>query len=80
LFFYATGETIGYIKQVQRRQDLPVDYVPFEDWEDFQIISRDLKTNGALIVVLRRKNGLSDDPAMKKKNTLINTIKQLITS
>lgn len=66
LVFYATGETIGYIKQVQKRQDLPVDYVPFEDWEDFLIISRDLKTNDALIVVLSRKNGLSYDPIMKK--------------
>lgn len=66
LVFYATEDTIGYIKQVQKRQDLLVDYVLFEDWEDFLITSRDLKTNDALIVVLSRKNGLSYDPIMKK--------------
>ncbi|MFN3996183.1 cation:proton antiporter [Algoriphagus sp.] len=72
LIFYGTEETLSYIKQVQKMQEISVQYVQFEDWEDFLIISRDLKSNDALVVILSRKNGLSFDPIMKKLPKYLN--------
>lgn len=72
LVFYGTEETISYIKEVPKIQDIAVQYIPFEDWEDFLIIARDLKTNDALVVILSRKNGVSYDSAMKKLPKYLN--------
>ncbi len=72
LVFYGTADTLDYIAQVQKKYELPVEYVPFEDWDDFLIISRDLKSNDALVVVLSRKNGESFDPVMNKLPKYLN--------
>jgi Kef-type K+ transport system membrane component KefB len=72
LIFYGSTETISYIKQVKKMQEISIQYVPFEDWEDFLIISRDLKANDALVVIMSRKNGISFDPVMKKLPKYLN--------
>ncbi|MFL0684167.1 MAG: cation:proton antiporter [Algoriphagus aquaeductus] len=72
LVFYGTNDTLDYIRQVQKMQEISVNYVPFADWDDFLIISRDLKSNDALVVVLSRKNGKSFDPIMKKLPKYLN--------
>jgi Kef-type K+ transport system membrane component KefB len=72
LVFYGTNDTLDYIRQVQKMQEISVNYVPFADWEDFLIISRDLKSNDALVVILSRKNGKSFDPVMKKLPKYLN--------
>lgn len=72
LVFYGTNDTLDYIRQVQKMQEISVSYVPFADWDDFLIISRDLKSNDALVVVLSRKNGKSFDPIMKKLPKYLN--------
>ncbi|MFN3759231.1 MAG: cation:proton antiporter [Algoriphagus aquaeductus] len=72
LVFYSTNDTLDYIRQVQKMQEISVSYVPFADWDDFLIISRDLKSNDALVVVLSRKNGKSFDPIMKKLPKYLN--------
>lgn len=77
LVFYGSDETISYIKQVPKMQEISVQYVPFEDWEDFLIISRDLKSNDALVVILSRKNGVSYDSVMKKLPKYLNNYFQM---
>lgn len=66
LIFYGEEETLKYIKQVQEKFSIEAGFVEFADWEDFLIISRDLKENDALIVVLSRKNSISYNPVMNK--------------
>lgn len=72
LVFYGTEETISYIKEVPKIQEISVQYIPFDDWDDFLIISRDLKTNDALVVILSRKNGVSFNSVMKKLPKYLN--------
>ena len=72
LVFYGAEETLKFIKQVQQRFSIEAGFVEFSDWEDFLIISRDLKENEALIVVLSRKNGVSFDPIMDKIPNYLN--------
>jgi Kef-type K+ transport system membrane component KefB len=72
LVFYGTEETISYIKQVPKMQEISVQYVLFADWDDFLIISRDLGSNDALVVILSRINGESYDPVMKKLPKYLN--------
>ena len=66
LVFFGSGETLKYIEQVQKKYSIKTGFVEFSDWEDFLIISRDLKEDDALMVVLSRKNGVSFDPVMDK--------------
>lgn len=66
LVFYGADETLKYIQQVQKKFSIEAGFVEFSDWEDFLIISRDLKENDALMVVLSRKNGVSFDPVMNR--------------
>lgn len=73
IVFYGSEETLSYIQQVKKMQDISVQYVIFEDWEDFLIISRDLKGNDALVVIMSRKMGLSFDPVMKKLPKYLNS-------
>ncbi|CAN5775207.1 hypothetical protein BH24BAC1_BH24BAC1_25700 [soil metagenome] len=49
-----------------------IEFVEFSDWDDFLIISRDLKPNDALIVVLSRPSGLSYNRAMDRVSRHLN--------
>ncbi|MCH7409085.1 cation:proton antiporter [Belliella sp. DSM 111904] len=66
LVFYASEETLGYIKQVQKKFSVEAEFKDFSDWDDFLIISKDLKDNDALIVVMSRRGGVSYSPYMEK--------------
>jgi Kef-type K+ transport system membrane component KefB len=72
LVFYASKETLQYIQQVQKKFSVEVEFVEFSEWEDFLIISKDLKENDALMVVMSRKNGVSYEPYMEKLPKYLN--------
>lgn len=72
LVFYGSNESLKYIKQVQKKFNAEVAFVEFSDWEDFLIISKDLKENDALVVVMSRKNGASYDVQMEKLPKYLN--------
>lgn len=72
LVFYATADALEYIKQVQSKFSIEASFVEFSDWEDFLIISREVKENHGLIVVMSRKNGPSYDPVMERLPKYLN--------
>lgn len=72
LVFYATADALDYIKQVQNKFSIEASFVEFSDWEDFLIISREVKDNHGLIVVMSRKNGPSYDPVMERLPKYLN--------
>ncbi|WP_291779563.1 cation:proton antiporter [Cecembia sp.] len=72
LVFYGSNEALKYIKQVHKKFSAEVAFVDFSDWEDFLIISKDLKENDALVVVMSRKNGASYDTQMEKLPKYLN--------
>jgi Kef-type K+ transport system membrane component KefB len=54
LVFYANENTIKVIKEIQSKHPIDADFKIFDDWNDFLIIARDLKTDDNLIIVLSR--------------------------
>ncbi len=59
LVFYATPETLKYIKQVHSMHPVESQFKEFEDWNDFLILSREIQKNDNLFIILSRKDKLS---------------------
>jgi Kef-type K+ transport system membrane component KefB len=72
LVFYASPQTIGYLKEVNSKHPLDAEFHEFTDWEDFLVLSREVKANDDLIIVLSRKNHLSYNPVMAKIPVYLN--------
>jgi Kef-type K+ transport system membrane component KefB len=72
LMFFGSNDTLKYIQQVHLKYSLEAEFVEFEDWDDFLIISKDLKEDDALVVIMSRKNGVSFDPIMEKLPKYLN--------
>ncbi len=66
LVFYASESTTILIKNLLLNYSFEVDFKIFDDWSDFLIISRDIKADDNLIIVLSRVNKPSYDENMKK--------------
>ncbi len=66
LVFYAGESTIKLIKSLLSKHAIEAEFKLFEDWSDFLIISRDVKINDNLIIVLSRVNKPSYNEHMMK--------------
>jgi Kef-type K+ transport system membrane component KefB len=54
LQFYGTDKTIKIIRDVYLKHPIDAEFRLFDDWNDFLIISRDIKIDDNLIIVLSR--------------------------
>ncbi len=72
LLFYATKQTLAYLKDVYSSSIVNAEYKVFKDWDDFLVLSRELKNDDNLIVVMSRKNHLSYHSKMAKMPTYLN--------
>ena len=72
LLFYATKQTLAYLKEVYSSSIVNAEYKVFKDWDDFLVLSRELKNDDNLIVVMSRKNHLSYHSKMAKMPTYLN--------
>lgn len=59
LVFYATEKCIDIIKRIQHKHPVEADFRVFDDWRDFLIVSRDVKIDDNLLIILSRINKLS---------------------
>jgi len=59
MIFYADNSALDYIKKIQKTHPVEAEFMPFENWDDFLIISRDIRTDDNLIIVLSRPENLS---------------------
>ncbi len=61
LHIYADSETLHSIKQINDAEATPrpITLVPFADWEEFLIFTREVKTDDLFIIVSSRKGHLS---------------------
>ena len=55
LVFYSTEQTLKYIKDVNKKHPIECEFNVFEDWDDFLILSRDVKPDDNLILILSRR-------------------------
>lgn len=66
LIFYGSPEVLQYARDMQRQQMIDCDFATFTDWEDFLILSRDMKPDDGMIIVMSRKDHPSYNSSMDK--------------
>jgi Kef-type K+ transport system membrane component KefB len=72
IVFYANESTLAYIKKIHLKHPIEADFNFFDDWNDFLIISRDIRTDDNLLIVLSRANKLSYHVNMSNIPTFLN--------
>lgn len=66
LVFFAKDTTIKILKDIQTKHPIDADFKIFDDWKDFLIISREIRMDDNLIIVLSRVNKPSYHENMAK--------------
>jgi hypothetical protein len=56
LLFYGTENTLRFIRDIHSKHPVEAEFKVFDDWNDFLILSRDIRLDDNLIIVLSRKN------------------------
>ncbi|MGN6401373.1 MAG: cation:proton antiporter, partial [Flavisolibacter sp.] len=66
--FHAADETINALKDLNQAsgKSIKLVFFTFSNWEDFLILSRELKTNDLFVIVSSRKGHISYNPQMEK--------------
>ncbi len=72
LVFYASPQTLQYIREIQAKHPVPCDFVEFFDWDDLLIVARDVHPNDNLIIVLSRKDQPSYHKNMRRIPAYLN--------
>ena len=54
IHFYASPQTLSFIEEVQKRYPIELKLNHFEEWDDFLIISREIKNDDNLAIVMSR--------------------------
>ena len=55
LVFYSSEQTLHYIKDVNKKHPVECEFNVFDDWDDFLILSRDVKPDDNLVLILSRR-------------------------
>ena len=72
LIFYSTEQTLKYIKDVNKNHPVECEFNVFEEWDDFLILSREVKANDNIVLVLSRKERPSYNVNMVKIPNYLN--------
>jgi Kef-type K+ transport system membrane component KefB len=72
LVFYSSEQTLHYIKDINAKHPVECDFRTFADWDDFLILSRDIKHDDNLILILSRKDRPSYHSNMLKIPVYLN--------
>jgi Kef-type K+ transport system membrane component KefB len=70
LVLYAAKQTLGYLKENYVLSS--AEYKVFKDWDDFLVLSREIKNDDNLIIVMSRKGHLSYHSKMAKIPSYLN--------
>jgi Kef-type K+ transport system membrane component KefB len=65
MIFYASEKTTGIIREIHTKHSIEAEFRVFDDWEDFLILSRSIKQNDGLIIVMSREKKPSYQAKMK---------------
>ncbi len=65
LLFYCHSKTIPIIKDIHTKHPIDADFKVFEEWDDFLILSREVKPDDCIIIVMSREKKLSYQNNMK---------------
>lgn len=77
LVFYAPSNTLNYIKSIHSKHPVEAVFNVFNDWADFLILSREVRNDDNLVIVLSRKDHASYHSSMSRIPHYLNTYFQL---
>jgi Kef-type K+ transport system membrane component KefB/nucleotide-binding universal stress UspA family protein len=77
LVFYAPRQTLSYIRSIHAKHPVEAEFNIFNDFNEFLILSRDIKSDDNLIVVMSRKNHASYHNIMPNIPVYLNKYFQL---
>lgn len=72
LLFYGTKKAIKIIRDVHSKHPIEAEFRIFDDWNDFLILSRDIKIDDNLVIILSRENKPSYHSNMAKVPDYLN--------
>lgn len=72
LIFYSSAETLNYIDNINQSHPIECEFIEFDDWDDFLILSRDMESNDSLFIVMSRKDHPSYHNQMSKIPNYLN--------
>ncbi len=72
IVFYCDKQTIEIIRDIRKKHPISCEYVEFNDWDNFLILSRDIKDDDNLIIIMSRKDRLSYHNYMVKMPVYLN--------
>jgi Kef-type K+ transport system membrane component KefB len=72
LVFYASRDTLKFIKEIQSKHPIECEFEDFHDWDDFLILARNFQNDDNLIIVLSRKDKPSFHHNMTKIPSYLN--------
>lgn len=72
LMFYGSETTLKFIHEIYEKHPIEAEFQTFTDWDDFLILTREIKTDDNLIIILSRKNKPSYHANMVNIHTYLN--------
>jgi len=72
LVFYSTEQTLKYIKDINMKHPVECECKEFDEWDDFLILSRDIRIDDNLVLVLSRKERTSYHSNMSRIPVYLN--------
>src|SRR5690606_30838018 len=72
LIFYAPKSTIKLIKKIHLKHPIAIEFEVFSNWVDFGMLSKELREDDNLIIVLSRSNLLSYQEGMEEVPNYLN--------
>jgi len=72
LVFFSSAQTLQVVKDVHAKHPIEADFREFSDWDDFLILSRDVKAEDSLFIVMSRAGHPSHQSSMARIPTYLN--------
>ncbi len=72
LMFFAPGQTLQIIREIKDKHPVSAEFSEFSDWDDFLILSREVKNDDNLVIILSRKDRPSWHNNMSRIPTYLN--------
>ncbi|MBN1969742.1 MAG: cation:proton antiporter [Candidatus Delongbacteria bacterium] len=72
LVFFGTEKTIQVLLDIHKKNPIEAEFKVFDNWDDFLIISRDIKANDSLIIVMSRIDFISYQKNMAQVPSYLN--------
>lgn len=66
MVFYSSAQTLSVVKDVHAKHPIEAEFREFSDWDDFLILSRDVKAEDSLFIVMSRTGHHSHHASMAR--------------